>query len=189
MRTILPSFGFRVGAAVAAQSCSSFFHSSSALTANTGTPRRRPGNPEIFSLPSHLPLSSPPPPPPFLFLILATLHLCKLAQSGRCYFYMRAGERASERAERAGGRAGEWRRCRFPGFFVSTFLQPRPSAAICLSLACTFYCNHRRAHAEMCTDAHLVKNNQQPTNQLLAPKGRRSLKKRHKLRRQIFLHT
>lgn len=66
-------------------------------------------NPEIFSLPSHLPLSSTPTSP-FLFLIPATLHLCNLAQSKLCYFYTRAGEQSV--------RAGEWRRrwCRFPGF-------------------------------------------------------------------------
>lgn len=83
-------------------------------------------NPEIFSLPSHLPLSSTPTSP-FLFLIPATLHLCNLAQSKLCYFYTRAGEQSV--------RAGEWRRrwCRFPGFFrapSSNLAHLPPSASL-----------------------------------------------------------
>lgn len=83
-------------------------------------------NPEIFSLPSHLPLSSTPTSP-FLFLIPATLHLCNLAPSKLCYFYTRAGEQSV--------RAGEWRRrwCRFPGFFrapSSNLAHLPPSASL-----------------------------------------------------------
>lgn len=83
-------------------------------------------NPEIFSFPSHLPLSSTPTSP-FLFLIPATLHLCNLAPSKLCYFYTRAGEQSV--------RAGEWRRrwCRFPGFFrapSSNLAHLPPSASL-----------------------------------------------------------
>lgn len=66
-----------------------------------------------------------PPPPPFLFLIPATLHLCNLAPSKLCYFYTRAGEQSE--------RAGEWRRCRFPGFFrapSSNLAHLPPSASL-----------------------------------------------------------
>lgn len=85
---------FQVGEAGAAES-------SCGPRANTGPPPHfLSPSPEILPPPSHLPLSSAPPAPPALFLILATLHLCNLAQSGLCYFYTRAGERA----ERAGGR-------------------------------------------------------------------------------------
>jgi len=98
-------------------------------------------NPEIFSLLSHLPLPSSPHPP-FLFLIPATLHLCNLAPSKLCYFYTRAGEQSV--------RAGEWRWCRFPGFFPEHL---PPTSPICRHLP-RFSLHFLLQSHTRCTRAH-----------------------------------
>lgn len=71
-------------------------------------------------------LLAPHPLSFFIFLIPSTLHLCNLAPSKLCYFYTLAS--------RACVRAGEWRWCRFPGFFFSFSEHLPPTSPICRHL-------------------------------------------------------